>query len=159
MPVLLDDVVGRSAAPGAAELALARIVEHRPGVSDRLEADPALARAVVTVVSASRSLTRLLVKEPEAIETLADLDRRRALTAAGPGELVRWKQLEFLRIAARDLLGRDGLREVGAAAQRGLNGVAIECRATRRPQQCGGRAGAQIPMQVRGCSTVGPMMV
>ena len=115
MPVLLDDVVGRSAAPGAAELGLARIVEHRPGVSDRLEADPALARAVVTVVSASRSLTRLLVTEPEAIETLSDLDRRRPPTAASPGELVRWKQLEFLRIAARDLLGRDGLREVGAA--------------------------------------------
>ena len=35
--------------------------------------------------------------------------------AATPDELVRWKRLEYLRIAARDLLGVDSLDLVGAA--------------------------------------------
>ncbi len=114
----LTEIVERSAAPAAVEVALARLAECHPGLRLRLEADEALARAVVTVVSASRSLTRLLVVDPEATQVLADLDRRPPVTATSPEALVRWKRLELLRIAARDLLGCDGLREVGAALAR-----------------------------------------
>ncbi|MEA2590613.1 MAG: [glutamine synthetase] adenylyltransferase / [glutamine synthetase]-adenylyl-L-tyrosine, partial [Actinomycetota bacterium] len=112
---LLGEVVDSSAAPAAAELALARLATHHPDVTARLEADPVLATAVVTVVAASRSLTQLLAVDPGAVDVLADLDRRRPPEAATTGELVRWKRLEYLRIAARDLLGLDGLDLVGAA--------------------------------------------
>ncbi|MEA2535057.1 MAG: [glutamine synthetase] adenylyltransferase / [glutamine synthetase]-adenylyl-L-tyrosine [Actinomycetota bacterium] len=112
---LLGEVVDSSAAPAAAELALARLATHHPDVTARLEADPVLATAVVTVVAASRSLTQLLAVDPGAVDVLADLDRRRLPEAATTGELVRWKRLEYLRIAARDLLGLDGLDLVGAA--------------------------------------------
>ncbi len=112
---LLDEVMGGSAAPAAAELAVARLAGHHPEVIARLEADPVLATAVVTVVAASRSLTQLLAVDPAAIDVLADLDRRRPMEAATPDELVAWKRLEYLRIAARDLLGLDGLGDVGAA--------------------------------------------
>src|SRR5438309_231305 len=112
---LLGDVVDSSAAPAAVELALARLADHQPEVTGRLEADPVLATALVTVVAASRSMTQLLAVDPGALDVLANLDRRRPLEAATPEELVRWKRLEYLRIAARDLLGLDGLDVVGAA--------------------------------------------
>src|SRR5256714_958632 len=112
---LLNEVVSGSAAPAAAERALARLADRHPELPARLEADPILANAVVTVVAASRSMTQLLAVDPGALDVLADLDRRRPLVAATPEELVRWKRLEYLRIAARDLLGLDGLGLVGAA--------------------------------------------
>src|SRR5947208_11986 len=65
--------------------------------------------------SSKRSLTQLLAVDPAAIDVLADLDRRRPVLAATPDELVAWKRREYLRIAARDLLGLDGLGDVGAA--------------------------------------------
>ena len=49
------------------------------------------------------------------LDVLADLDRRPAVDDATPERLARWKQLEYLRIAARDLTGLDELPEVGAA--------------------------------------------
>ena len=112
---LLGEMVGRSAAPGAAELAIARLTGHHPELQDRLEAEPALAGAVVAVVSASRSLTQLLAVDAGAFDVLADLGRRLPVAAGTPEALVRWKRLEYLRIAARDLLGLEGLRPVGAA--------------------------------------------
>ena len=46
---------------------------------------------------------------------LADLDRRPPVDDVTPEALLAWRNLEFLRIAARDLSGRDQLEEVGAA--------------------------------------------
>jgi glutamate-ammonia-ligase adenylyltransferase len=68
------------------------------------------------VTAASRSLTELVLAEPAAVDILGDLASRPVLA---PGDdLRRWKRLELLRIAARDLLGLDDLPVVGAALAR-----------------------------------------
>ncbi|MFP5318676.1 MAG: bifunctional [glutamine synthetase] adenylyltransferase/[glutamine synthetase]-adenylyl-L-tyrosine phosphorylase [Acidimicrobiia bacterium] len=112
----LREAVERSAAPAAVALALDRLEESHPGLTGRLHDDPALCDALIAVVAASRSLTELLVADAAAIEVLAALDRRCPI--GGPEtaeELRRAKQLEYLRIAARDLTGRDDLPAVGRA--------------------------------------------
>ena len=76
---------------------------------------PGLGHRLVTVLAASRSLTRLLSSQPSALDVLADLDARPPLDAATVDRLADWKRLEFLRIAARDLVGRDQLPRVAAA--------------------------------------------
>jgi glutamate-ammonia-ligase adenylyltransferase len=68
----------------------------------------------VAVTAASRALTRLLEADAAAIDVLADLDRRQPVDDLTPDALVRWKQHELLRIAARDLSGHDDLEAVGA---------------------------------------------
>ncbi|HEX2047593.1 MAG TPA: bifunctional [glutamine synthetase] adenylyltransferase/[glutamine synthetase]-adenylyl-L-tyrosine phosphorylase [Acidimicrobiales bacterium] len=130
----LQAAIERSAAPAAVRVAVERLTEADPKRRDRLEEEPPLRDAVVTVTAASRSLTELLLSDPAALDVLADLDRRpvldddlhsapgaaRALHSA-PGAaraLGRWKRLELLRIAARDLLGLDDLPVVGAALAR-----------------------------------------
>src|ERR1700716_2704527 len=60
-------------------------------------------------------MPRLPAVDPGAVAVLAHLDRRLPLAATTSDELVRWKRLEYLRIAARDLLGLDDLGLVGAA--------------------------------------------
>ena len=71
---------------------------------------------VETVVrAASRSLGRLLDSDPEALDLLERLDTRPPIDESSEDALVRWKQHEFLRIAARDLTGIDPLEAVGAA--------------------------------------------
>src|SRR5438445_382399 len=141
---LLDEVMGGSAAPAAAELALARLAGHHPGVMARLEADPVLATAVVTVVATSRSMTQLLAVDPEAIDVLADLDRRRPMLAATPDELVAWKRREYLRIAARDLLGLEGLgpplRGRRPARRPRHEGTGRACPGPQGPVRPGGQA-------------------
>jgi len=112
---LLDDLVGRSAAPAAAAAALERLTARHPDLPDRLAGDPQLARTVVAVVSASRSLTQLLATDAAALGVLAELGRRPVPATGTPDELARWKRLEYLRIAARDLTGLDLLPAVGAA--------------------------------------------
>jgi glutamate-ammonia-ligase adenylyltransferase len=98
-------------------LGMERLVASQPEAAERLESDPGLARAVVAVMAASRSLARLLAVDPTALEVLAGLDTRAPVPDAGAGVdvLVAWKRHEYLRIAARDLLGLDRLPEVGAA--------------------------------------------
>ena len=102
----------RSAAPATVEVALARLAEERPGDVERLADDRDLLVAVVAVVAASRFLTRLLVSDPAALDVLVHLDHRSAVDG---DDVPRWKHLELLRIAARDLTGRDPLEAVGAA--------------------------------------------
>ncbi|MGH9190312.1 MAG: bifunctional [glutamine synthetase] adenylyltransferase/[glutamine synthetase]-adenylyl-L-tyrosine phosphorylase [Acidimicrobiales bacterium] len=70
----------------------------------------------MAVTAASRSLTELLAADAKALDVLAALDQRPVL--AESTELARWKRLELLRIAARDLSGLDGLPEVGRALAR-----------------------------------------
>ncbi|MDQ3979727.1 MAG: bifunctional [glutamine synthetase] adenylyltransferase/[glutamine synthetase]-adenylyl-L-tyrosine phosphorylase [Actinomycetota bacterium] len=112
----LDEAVERSAAPAAVAVALERLTEAHPGLDGRLAEDERLRRALVAVLAASRSLTDLCVTEPAAFDVLSDLDQRRELgTPESTDDLRRWKRLEFLRIAARDLTGVDDFPEVGRA--------------------------------------------
>jgi [glutamine synthetase] adenylyltransferase / [glutamine synthetase]-adenylyl-L-tyrosine phosphorylase len=113
----LAGLVEQSAEPAAVRLALDRLEAARAGTKDRLEADLALAAAVVAVAGASRSLPVVLETDPEALDVLAALDERPAPPEADDldeAALVRWSTREYLRIAARDLLGLDDLPAVGA---------------------------------------------
>jgi [glutamine synthetase] adenylyltransferase / [glutamine synthetase]-adenylyl-L-tyrosine phosphorylase len=110
----LDDAVDRSAAPTWVRAALDRLAEARLGLADELRADAALADALVAVLGASRSLTRLLEQDPDALDVLRALDRQ-TTPSGSPADMVRGKQHELLRIAARDLTGRDRLEETGRA--------------------------------------------
>ena len=111
LPSALDDLAERSAAPVAVRTALANLVD-RHGSLDRID-DPT-AEALVAVVAASRSLTRVIEADPgTGLEVLADLDARPQVDDRDVSALVQWRNLEFLRIAARDLVGTDGLDVVG----------------------------------------------
>ena len=111
----MNEAVERSVAPAAVALALDQLGDAHPGLAERLRADAALLAAVVAVTAASRSLTRVLLTDPLAVDTLADLERRPPVAADDPPALVAWKRRELLRIAARDLLGVDALEATGAA--------------------------------------------
>jgi glutamate-ammonia-ligase adenylyltransferase len=126
VPPALGELVERSADPEAVRTALDRLGD---GVVERLAADPeGLAATAIRVLAASRSLTRLLETDPVALDVLAELGRRPPVPpgdgeppAEGPPEpdaveaLVRWKDRELLRIAARDLSGADGVELTTAA--------------------------------------------
>jgi glutamate-ammonia-ligase adenylyltransferase len=111
----LAEAVERSAAPVNVKAPLARLIDAHPELAARLEKDDGLAGALVAVVAASRSLTRLCQTDPQCIDVLADLGRRPPVDAGGPAALASWKRLELLRIAARDLTGLDDLETVVAA--------------------------------------------
>ncbi|HET7653336.1 MAG TPA: bifunctional [glutamine synthetase] adenylyltransferase/[glutamine synthetase]-adenylyl-L-tyrosine phosphorylase [Acidimicrobiales bacterium] len=106
------------AAP-AVSVALDRLRDARPAIDDELAADDALHAALVAVVEASRSLTRLVLARPDdALAQLRDLDARAAAPTDGVDALVAWKRIELLRIAARDLTGVDVLEATGGALAR-----------------------------------------
>jgi [glutamine synthetase] adenylyltransferase / [glutamine synthetase]-adenylyl-L-tyrosine phosphorylase len=107
--------VEASAAPPAVAVALDRLGDAHPDLAGRLETAPQLGAAIVAVTAASRTLTNLLIIEPAALDVLSALDERPPVDPADPKALARWKGLELLRIAARDLLGLDPLETVGAA--------------------------------------------
>jgi glutamate-ammonia-ligase adenylyltransferase len=107
--------VERSAAPATVRAPLARLIETHTGLGIRLEEDAGLARALVAVLAASRSLTRLCESDRRCIEVLADLHDRPPVDARSASALAGWKRLELLRIAARDLTGLDDLEAVVAA--------------------------------------------
>ncbi|MDP9441005.1 MAG: bifunctional [glutamine synthetase] adenylyltransferase/[glutamine synthetase]-adenylyl-L-tyrosine phosphorylase, partial [Actinomycetota bacterium] len=112
----LPEAVERSADPPAVEVALRRMAAAMPALAGRLEDDAGMRSAFVAVVGASRSLTRLLLTDPAAVEMLAGLECRPPLPAgAGVEAVVRWKRHELLRVAARELLGLDRLEQVGEA--------------------------------------------
>jgi glutamate-ammonia-ligase adenylyltransferase len=108
----VNELVERSADPARVRAALERLTRAWPDLPDRLASDEALARRVVTVVAASRSLGRLLEREPRAVEVLAAPDARRDIDT---GDVVTWKRLELLRIAVRDLTGAADLATTTAA--------------------------------------------
>lgn len=111
-------LVERSAAPAAVEVVLDRLGEVRPDAGDRLRADPQMAAALVAVTAASRTLGELVVSDSSAIEVLADLDHRPRPDGDSIEDMARWKGLEILRIAARDLIGLDDLPAVGSGLAR-----------------------------------------
>jgi len=112
MPVT-DDEVDRSAAPGAVRNALAQLADAEPDATRLLAGDAGLCRAVVAVIAASRSLSRVVVADGQALEVLGHLDRRPQPSDGDADSLARWKRLELLRIAARDLTGLDDLPTTG----------------------------------------------
>jgi len=117
------DAVDHSAAPARVLVALEQLAEHRRDLAERLGAHPDLGVRIVTVMAASRSLTRLLsapapTRGLDPLDVLADLDQRPTIDDATPDRLARWKQLDYLRIATRDLVGMDELPAVGAALAR-----------------------------------------
>lgn len=105
-------MIRASADPGRAGRTVSRL---GPSPLARLDEDPALAEAVVAVAAASGWVGRLLASDPTSIDVLADLDRRRTLVAGDAAALTRWRRLEVLRIAARDLTGIDPLEATMAA--------------------------------------------
>lgn len=112
----VDAAIERFAPRAPARAAVRRLVESHPGLEDRFGSDEGLLEAVVAVTSASRSLTRLLMSDPGAMDVLGELDRPARLDEGGRAPALRaWKQRELLRIAARDLLGVDALEAVVAA--------------------------------------------
>ena len=115
----LADLVERSAAPGAVRAALERLGGE---VAERLASDPALAEAVVTVLAASRSATRLIETDATALAVVAEAIGAdghagrfdEVAGADGPDRLVRYKRLAQLRVTTRDLLGLAALKETTA---------------------------------------------
>ncbi len=107
--------VERSAAPAAVGDALHRLSELRPDLPAQLAEDDLLTRTLVAVLGASRSLARHLQRDPDALGTLQTLDERAPKDDYTIEQLVAWKQREFLRIAARDLIGLDALEQTGQA--------------------------------------------
>jgi [glutamine synthetase] adenylyltransferase / [glutamine synthetase]-adenylyl-L-tyrosine phosphorylase len=105
----LDEAIEFSAAPVAVRISLDRLCARDPGLPERLSADPPLAEAIVAVVGASRSLAVLVDADPDAVDVLADLATRPPVDDSSPEALRRWKEREYLRIAARDLVGIDEL--------------------------------------------------
>jgi glutamate-ammonia-ligase adenylyltransferase len=101
----LDDRIAASAAPDAVRGAVAQLLES-PDAALRLS-DARVADATVALMGASRSLTRQLISHPDDLDVLTDLGQRVPRADLTIEALVRWKQQEYLRIAARDLLGTD----------------------------------------------------
>lgn len=113
---LVEDIE-RSADPGQAAITIERLAETSPGTAERLAEDQALRQAVITVAAASPYLARACITDPLALEVLSHLALRPDPRdhSEDPSALARWKRLETLRVAARDLLGLDPLEAVGKA--------------------------------------------
>jgi glutamate-ammonia-ligase adenylyltransferase len=120
----LETAIESSAAPATVRVAVDRLMEAYPDLMARVEEHGLLRDALVAVTAASRSLTEVCLTEPAALDVLGDLDRRPAPGPERPvrtgstevlsvDSLGRWKRLELLRIAARDLIGLDDLAAVG----------------------------------------------
>ena len=108
----LDEAIERSASPTDSRRVLERL---GPDAAKVLADDPALVAATVAVTGVSRSLSRVVETDPEALAVLAALEERQPVVGDTLDELMRWKTREELRIAARDLLGLDPLEATTAA--------------------------------------------
>ncbi len=111
--LVADEEVDRSAAPAAVRTGLAQLGEAEPSSAVLLAEQAELRHAVVAVLAASRSLGRVVVTDGMALDVLGHLDRRPAPPDGDADDLARWKRLELLRIAARDLTGVDDLPTTG----------------------------------------------
>jgi glutamate-ammonia-ligase adenylyltransferase len=118
----------RSADPAAVARAIERVIRSHPDAAAQLDEDPRLRAAVVAISAASPWLGRVCVTDPDSLHVLRHLDQPVPLSqyvdvdSDGSGPLDTWrtgtglaraKGLELLRIAARDLIGLDGVAEVG----------------------------------------------
>ncbi|MGO9911720.1 MAG: bifunctional [glutamine synthetase] adenylyltransferase/[glutamine synthetase]-adenylyl-L-tyrosine phosphorylase [Acidimicrobiales bacterium] len=132
LPRLLEDAARSSADPEPVRLVFERLIEEDPSYFlDRV--DEPLASAIARVSAASRSLARLILSEPGAIEALStpvsqpDPHASQHAPHASPtdvlgspdaAELVRRKRLAYLRIASEDLGGAKDLEHVGGDLSR-----------------------------------------
>jgi glutamate-ammonia-ligase adenylyltransferase len=91
--------------------------ETHPDIDDRLT-NPELRHAISALTQASRFLTRLLVSDPLALDVVDNHEDRTEPLCGTEEELARWKRLELLRIATRDITGIDRLEAVGARLAR-----------------------------------------
>lgn len=103
----LVDAAERSASPAFVRTTFERITTTAPAFAERLATDEGLLEATTAVIGASRELATFVVADDAAASVLADLDTEAALEVVDGATLQRWKRLEYLRIAARDLLGLD----------------------------------------------------
>ena len=111
----LDALVERCASPVSVRASLDHLGDSRPDLIATLRDDEPLAATLVTVLAASRSLTRTIeTRTDAAFAVLADPLVPVTGAVGTPGELVAWRDLEFLRIAAADLTGRAELEQVGS---------------------------------------------
>jgi glutamate-ammonia-ligase adenylyltransferase len=125
-PTPLKDIVFRSAAPDAVRPWLEQLCEQQPATGEMLEADEQLAARLVAIAEASRSLSRLLLADPGALEVVMNLDSPIDVGGAPtPEAMVRAKRLELLRIAARDLARLDPVDVVGASLAELADGVFV----------------------------------
>ena len=111
-------LAARSAAPERVALALSRLGAELPDQLDSMleRGEPnEPPRAFVAVVAASDSLGRFCITEPRAHDVLADLDHKATPEWVDGHSLALVHRLDMLRIAARDLLGRDSFDEVTRA--------------------------------------------
>jgi len=132
----LGELIDRAADPGLARSVLERLLDEHPTVADELRGDATVRAAVVALACASRSLTTSIIQDPALLGSLrGGLDAERgihdydtAVTGVGDADaLRRWKRYQYVRIAARDLLGFADLpavgRELAALAQACLGGA------------------------------------
>lgn len=98
--------------------------ESHPDLDERLK-DDFLKHAIGALTQASRFLTRLLISDPLALDVIANYDARPAFVHDTEEQLARWKRLELLRIATRDVTGLDRLEEVGARLARLADDVLV----------------------------------
>lgn len=116
IPSELANLADRSASPAAVSVALTRLIETGQLPLRHVLDRPDVANALVTVLAASRSLTRLIEVLPaDCLAVLSALSSPTSARIENSQDLQAWRNLEFLRIAARDLTGLDTLDEVGAA--------------------------------------------
>ena len=119
-------VLESSADPHTARAALTRVLEAHPELAGELRDDRLVRDALIAIACASRSLTAALVADPTLVEPMRDPTAFNAeRTVAGyhgsvdasaiddADTLREWKRREYLRIAARDLLGVADLPTVG----------------------------------------------
>ncbi|MGD0082353.1 MAG: bifunctional [glutamine synthetase] adenylyltransferase/[glutamine synthetase]-adenylyl-L-tyrosine phosphorylase [Acidimicrobiales bacterium] len=136
LPRELDEVARSSAAPEFVQVAFERLADGAPAAVERLASDHDLAGATAAVVAASRSLTRLILTDPAALDVVASVSAAMGtgntpqpppmaepIDAADADDLVRRKRLGLLAIAAADLIGVASLEEVGEALSLLADGV------------------------------------
>jgi glutamate-ammonia-ligase adenylyltransferase len=141
----VTEAIDASADAAAARAALTRIIEAHPDVAHDLRDDDTFRAGLVAVTCASRALVNAIVQDAALLGPLRDgarlsdehgLDEYHAAMAVeleadpdGARALRRWKRREYLRIAARDLLGLAALPAVGrelAALAEVCLGTALE---------------------------------
>ncbi len=133
-PEALVATAAASAAPAAVRLLFERLAGNA-GTAERL-GDHHLAATIAAVAGASRSLGRVILTDPAALDVLAGVTAAifppreepaatssawppsylpDPLAAVDPDDLGRRKRLALLSIAARDLAGLDDLETVGSS--------------------------------------------
>ncbi|HXY45060.1 MAG TPA: hypothetical protein VEH29_12810, partial [Acidimicrobiales bacterium] len=135
LPAGIEAAIRSSAAPEIVRVGFERLIESDGSSAERLAAEPRLAAVVAAVMAGSRSLGRLVLTDPAALEVIAARVSSAASSrsptiadprlAEDPADLVRRKRLGLLAIAAEDLAGLTSLEEVGEALSDLADGVLL----------------------------------